>query len=67
MVVKAKFLCYSPEVLKNSDIYNFSDDNTISVPSKNRDTLLETLKNEFESTEKWFRNNNVIVNPHKFQ
>ena len=34
------------EVLKNSDIYNFADDNTISVASKNRDTLPETLKNE---------------------
>ena len=31
-------------VLKNSDIYNFEDDNTISVASKKRDTLLETLK-----------------------
>ena len=36
------------EVLKNSDIYNFADDNTISVESKNRNTLLETLKNESE-------------------
>ena len=36
------------EVLKNSDIYNFADDNTISVASKNRTTLLETLKNESE-------------------
>ena len=35
------------EVLKNSDIYNIADDNTISVAPKNRDTLLETLKNEF--------------------
>ena len=34
------------EILKNSDIYNFADDNVISVASKKRDTLLETLKNE---------------------
>ena len=33
------------EVFKNSDIYNFADDNTVSVGFKNRDTLLETLKN----------------------
>ena len=33
------------EVFKNSDIYNFADDNTASVGFKNRDTLLETLKN----------------------
>ena len=32
------------EVSQNSDIYNFSDDNTISIASKNRETLLEALK-----------------------
>ena len=55
------------EVLKNSDIYNFADGNTISVTLKNRDTLLETLKNESESAVNWFRNNNMIVNPDKVQ
>ena len=55
------------EVLKNSDIYNFADDKTISVASKKRDALLETLKNESESEVNWFRNNNVIVNTNKFQ
>ena len=55
------------EVLKNSDIYNFADDKTISVASKKRDTLLETLKNESESEVNWFRNNNIIVNTNKFQ
>ena len=55
------------EVLKNSDIYNFADGNTISVASKNRDTWIETLKNESESVVNWFRNNNMIVNPDKFQ
>ena len=55
------------EVLKNSDIYNFADGNTISVASKNRNTWIETLKNESESVVNWFRNNNMIVNPDKFQ
>ena len=55
------------EVLKNSDIYNFADDKTISVASRKRDTLLETLKNESESEVNWFRNNNIIVNTNKFQ
>ena len=55
------------EVLKNSDIYNVADGNTISVASKNRDTWTETLKNESESVVNWFRNNNMIVNPDKFQ
>ena len=40
------FLNDLQEEFKNSDIYNFADDNTISGASKNRDTLLETLKIE---------------------
>ena len=50
------------EALKNSDIYNFVDGDTISVASKNRGTLLETLKNESELTVNCFRNNKMIVN-----
>ena len=55
------------EVLNTSDIYNFADGNTVSVASKKRDTSLETLKNESESAASWFKNNNMIVNPDKFQ
>ena len=55
------------EVFKSCDIYNFADDNTISVASKNRDTLLQTLKNQSELAVNRFRNNNMIVNPDKFQ
>ena len=36
------------EVLKNSDVYNFADDSTILVALKNRDKLLEILKNGSE-------------------
>ena len=50
-----KFLDDLLEVLKTSDIYNFAVCNTISVSSKNRDTLLETLINESESAINWFR------------
>ena len=31
-----------------------------------KDTLLETLKDESQSAVNWFRNNNMIVNPDKF-
>ena len=55
------------EVLKNYDIYNFEDDNAVSVASKNRDTMLETLKNESESAVNCFKNNNMTVNPDNFQ
>ena len=49
-------------VLKKSQLYN-----TISAVSKSLDDLLITLKNESELVVKWFRENNMIVNPIKFQ
>ena len=55
------------EVLKNFDIYNCADGNTISVASENIDTLLKTLKNESKLALNWFRNNNMIVNPDRLQ
>ena len=55
------------EVLKNYDIYFSADDSTILGASKNGETLLETLKNESELVVNCFRNNNMIVNPDKFQ
>ena len=49
-------------VLKKSQLYN-----TISAVSKSLDDLLITLKKESELVVKWFRENNMIVNPIKFQ
>ena len=61
------FLSDLVKVLKNSDIYNFADDNIISIALKNGGTFLKALQNESESVTNWFRNNNMIVNPGKFQ
>ena len=47
-------------------ISNFSDGNINSVASKNRDTLLETLKNKSKPSVNWFRSINMIMNPDKF-
>ena len=55
------------EILKNFDIYDFADDNITTVAIKNRDTLLETLKDESVSSVNQLRNNNMIVNLDKFQ
>ena len=54
-------------VLKKSQLYNFADDNTISAKANSTDDLLKILKEESESAVKWFRENNIIVNPDKFQ
>ena len=49
--------------LENSEIYNFANDHTISSISKEKEALLTTLEKAFD----WFRRNNMIVNPEKFQ
>ena len=48
-------------------MHNFADDNTIAVTCKNLNDLLRTLEKESESAVDWFRNNNMIANPDKFQ
>ena len=53
--------------LKLSDLFNFADDNTISTTADNIDHLLLTLKHESELEVKWFTENQIIVNPDKFQ
>ena len=54
-------------VLKKSQLYNFAIDNTISVEANSTDDLLKISKEESESTKNWFTENNMIVNPEKFQ
>ena len=53
--------------LKLSDLFNFADDNAISTTADNIDDLLLTLKHESELAVKWFTDNQMIVNPEKFQ
>ena len=54
-------------LLTKSDLHNFAGDNTIAVTCKNLNDLLHKLKKESESAVDWFRNNNMIANPDKFQ
>ena len=53
--------------LKNLDLYNFADDNTISAVSKSKTDLIKTLEYESNIAVKWFRENKMIVNFDKFQ
>ena len=43
------------------------DDTIISVETNSTDDLPKTLDEESESTVKWFRENNMLVNTDKFQ
>ena len=62
-----KFLKDLLSTLKLSDLFNFADDNTISATADNFDHLLLTLKHESELAVKWFTDNQMLVNPDKFQ
>ena len=50
-----------------SDLGNFADDNSISDSAKNIPDLLKILENESTNAIDWFRGNDMIVNPEKFQ
>ena len=53
--------------IREAKLANFADDNTIYAGSNDLSSLLELLENEGNSAVKWFKNNNMIVNPEKFQ
>ena len=53
--------------IKNSDLHNFADDNTISCVSSSLNELISKLEREGSIATQWFRDNSMIVNPGKFQ
>ena len=53
--------------LKMSELYNFADDNTISIASKDMSNLIQALEKESERAVDWFNQNKMIVNPDKLQ
>ena len=50
-----------------SDLGNFADDNSISDAAKTIPDLINILENESSNAIEWFRGNDMIVNPEKFQ
>ena len=46
---------------------NFADDNTIYTAKSDLNELSRLLKKESEAAIKWFSDNNMIVNPKKYQ
>ena len=46
---------------------NFVDDNTITVAERTIENLISTLETESQATIEWFKLNEMIVNPQKFQ
>ena len=53
--------------LKMTELYNFADDNTVSIASKNMSNLIQTLEKQSEAAVEWLNQNKMIINPNKFQ
>ena len=53
--------------VKESELHNFSDDNTISSVEFSVEKLLKTLERESQIATDWFKENNMTVNIDKFQ
>ena len=51
----------------NGSAHNFADDNTLSSFARTIKNLVRTLESESSCAINWFRDNNMIVNPDKFQ
>ena len=49
--------------IKDAQLLNFSDDNTISTFSNSVDDLITDLPKESENAIDWFRSNETVVNP----
>ena len=49
--------------IKEAELSNFADDNTMNVGSKDLTDLLEVLQKECETAINWFKKHIMIVNP----
>ena len=54
-------------IIKEAVLANFADENAIYVGCKDLTELLEILRKECETAINWFKTNNIIANPDKFQ
>ena len=53
--------------IANTELLNFEDNNTICKTENVIEELVSTLKKESEGAIDWFKSNEMIVNPNKFQ
>ena len=53
--------------ITKKDLLNFADDNTITAAERTIENLLSTLETESQAAIEWFKLNEMIVNPEKFQ
>ena len=61
------FINYIFQALGKSSMYIYADDNTFSYAHHNADTVIHTLQQDCSSLLHWFHENQMKVNPDKFQ
>ena len=54
-------------VVKTCSLYNYADDNTLSLASPSLTNLIHCLESESKSLIDWFSDNRMKANPDKFQ
>ena len=53
--------------IKDAQLLNFADDNTIATFSNSVDDLITNFQKDSENATDWFHSNQTVVNPDKFQ
>ena len=53
--------------ITKTDLLNFADDNTINAAEETIENLISILEEESQAAIEWFKMNEMIVNPDKFQ
>ena len=53
--------------VENSNIYNFADDNTLSVADANLETVINKLESDINYLDIWFKENGLLLNETKCQ
>lgn len=53
--------------MTDANIYNYADDNTLSVVSNSRNDLVMSIEQQGSSMTRWFENNQMKANPDKYQ
>ena len=54
-------------VIENANLYNYADDNTLSVSHSSIEMVIDMLIKDTKNTMKWFLDNYMQANPEKFQ
>ena len=54
-------------IVGNSNLYNYADDNTLSMADTNIETITSTLNNDIINVYNWFKNNHLSLNEDKCQ